>query len=1133
MGFNRTIILAAQAATGGAGGGFEGAHPAAGEPNGACGGLECLPVLRWGDVAGTPTFRSDGMSEQASDWILQMPDSLSGNIIGMGNHLWGATALLTNGFDADGSKTAIVGRWVNRIAANLYRMAFASNMLIAIPFIITLIVGLWAAFHGQGFAVLVKRFTALTIGLTLFFTMGATSAAHPDEASPGTPWWMVETATSIVNDAGNGLNTAFLNGLDSSGGFLSDKNGGDGNLLSCQRYMSALDQTAANKANGNAISQSVNRMWEETGLRLWIRSTYGGGQTASDVFCRILEQRAGADAPTMRLFIERGNGGFALNGDGSLSENTLAFNPSLMTNRKDFFGSVLKGNPETQAQRLDRWVMMYATCTVNEKGKYKWRPGFGFLTALSGKDRKKAGTEEKNHDKHANRDERLDTACRAAFTGSSAEDRTKYMALVRGERAGGNADIGKGALEGAGDGLILGIPGLVLGATNGALEETAKGVAENASGQDPNARERMANLVQLFDVDSRTSNWQALITAYGGGTEDQNLEALSLVEHMRGYGSGTNLLPSILFLLAGVSYLLVFGVGCGLMRMLSVMIACFMALFLQVGALVYAYSPDKGRRIMANAATRGLTMIAAPTLVALAAGLGCVFINTTLMLTGFIGSDGDNRLDYAALTADQTSTAMAEDDKLYSLVSVAGSGPTYVRHLLERTAANQFGAPMMTVFTLLVAILPWVYVAILRHVCIRRLNIGDPFSLPGFKQLMGVGNGLKTGVKMAAGALIAGGVAAATGGAGLAVFAAGAQGAMQGRNAHGVQGMMRAGENAMRAGDRAGRLTERISGFRNGRSDADQAAVEPTPEQAREQERLQRDAARFTDTATRNLAQKFAAQADAKHLKPRKRAQYVSDRLAKAAADGDIDKESKRLDHEFKALRAYWRNMDVDLPDIPRDGVTPEQARQLRDAYQGVFDMSGLRVRMPDPAQAAAMPARGGAGMAAAPQSAPVKPLAMTRTGVDFAGDRHVRQPLTPQFSPQDVRDAIAHAYPDLKEGHALRTLAEDPKARLSLWAKSGDMFWQGDTPPSRQQVEGWARRAAQLRGTGRRFAEDDEYRAQVTRIAERTMSQLQNIVESRKPQSVDPLAGEDIPVFDENGRPVDSKPVTPKPKRA
>ena len=1128
MGFNQAIILAAQTGISGGGGGFEGAHPAAGEPNGDC-GLECLPVLRWGDYAGTPTFRSDGMVEQAADWIVQMPDSLSGTIVGLGNTLWGITATLTNGLDVDGSKAAVVGRWVNRIAGSVYRMSFLSNMLIAIPFLITLIVGLWAAFHGRGFTILAKRFAALTVGLALFFTMGATAAAHPDEASPGTPWWMVETATSIVNDAGNGLNTAFLNGLDSSGGFLSNKNGGDGNLLSCQRYMSALDQTAAVKANGNAISQSVNRMWEETGLRLWIYSTYGGGQTASDVFCRILEHRAGADASTMKLFTERGNGGFALNNDGSLNENTLAFNPSLMTNRKDFLGSVLKGNPETQEQRLDRWVMMYATCTINTEGKYQWRPGFGFLTALAGKDRERAGTEEKNYSNNATQSERLNTACRAGFTGSSADNRTKYLALVRGERAGGNADIGKGALEGSKNGLILGIPGLVLGATGGALEETAKGAKEAASGQDPGARERMANLVQLFDVDSRTSNWQALIAAYGGGTDDQNLEALSLVEHMRGYGSGTVLLPSILFLLAGVSYLIVFGLGCGLMRMLSVMIACIMALFLQVGALVYAYSPDKGRRIMANAATRMLTMIAAPTLVALAGGLGCVFINTTLMLTGFIGYDGNNRLDYTALAAGNIVTYQAEDNKLLIL---QGAGTTYVRHLLERTAADQYSAPMIGVFTLLIAILPWIYVAVLRHVCIRQ-GIGDPFSLPGFKQLMGVGNGLKTGFKMAAGAIIGAGVAAATGGAGLSMLAAGMQGAMQGRDAHGMRGMMRAGENAMRAGDKAGRLTERIDAIRNRRSDADQAAVEPTPEQAEEQERLQRDAARFTDTATRNLAQKFAAQADAKHLKPRKRAQYVSDQLAKAARDGDVDKEARRLDHEFKALRAYWRNMDVDLPDIPRDGVTPEQARQLQDAYQGAFDMSGLRVRMPDPAQAAAMPARAGAGMAAAPTPAPAEPLAMTRTGVELAGDRHVRQPLTPQFSPQDIHDAIARAYPNLKEGHALRALAEDPKVQMSLWAKSGDMFWQGDTPPTRQQLEGWARRAAQLRGTGRRFAEDDEYRAQVTQIAERTMIQLQNIVEARKPRPVDPTAGEDIPVFDENGNPVSGVLIPPRPKHA
>ena len=59
---------------------------------------------------------------------------------------------------------------------------------------------------------LCRRAGALTMGLTLFITMGATSAANPDTAAAGTPYWMVQTASGIIGNAGGGIADSLLNG---------------------------------------------------------------------------------------------------------------------------------------------------------------------------------------------------------------------------------------------------------------------------------------------------------------------------------------------------------------------------------------------------------------------------------------------------------------------------------------------------------------------------------------------------------------------------------------------------------------------------------------------------------------------------------------------------------------------------------------------------------------------------------------------------------------------------------------------------------------------------------------------------------------------------------------------------------
>ncbi|MBT1161773.1 hypothetical protein [Bifidobacterium sp. SO1] len=731
-----------------------------------CESLDCLPVIRWASSAGSITSRNDGIlgNYNPFSWVNNIQANLTGMLTNMGNGLWSAAAFLSNGADPQKVlKTA--GPMANDFAGRIYNILFDTRTaipFIAIPILITVVIGLVAAYGRQGWAVMMKRIGALCLGLGMVFAMGATSAAHPKDAYPMTPYWMVSTVQDIVSKAGSGIASSFTQQLENTGTMVA--NGDDPNHISCRRYVSVLNATAA--ANGkDALAGSVNVMWEETGLRIWMRSTYGPGSNANNVFCRVLEYRAGASALDMRDITSAG-----AEGAGSFAEQGIAFWPSLMSLKTTLTGGSTKDNPaDTNDQMLDRYVMLYNACGLDGKGNWYARPGFKFLGAIEGGDRKKAGYVDRPDGNAANL---IPDSCRAAFTGSDGH-----------EHPDGPGDVvDYYAVTGSGDKAVV-----VSG--NGKPKYDSDGNPDPTTGSRINGsryaqRQDVANLIKLFDVDTATSDWQQLVQKYGGGTYRQRMDAMQTILQQHGEAGKGDILAGILFVLSGLVALVVWGLCCGLLKILAMAVASFLAGGgVYLGFLILAFAPDKGKKAVMNAFWQCCAWIAGPTLVALFSSTGAMFVNMGMSMMNVIGMNG------------------------------------------ETTG----GTVTLSLATL---ILPIAYLKLVQYLCVKVWRIGDPLSLPGLAQLAGFGGAMKTGLKMAAGG-IAGGAAAmlAGGGIGAALSSAG-----RAIGSGGHMGVMQAASS----GWNAGQWDSHYNGGRKGvgrggaprtgdhrESDADRAAGQP------------------------------------------------------------------------------------------------------------------------------------------------------------------------------------------------------------------------------------------------------------------------------------------------------------------
>lgn len=738
--------------------------------------LALLPVLRWADVAGGLTARTDGLIDYIVGLYESIPNNVAGVFLSMGNNIWSATARLVSFSGSERSNdviTATFGPMANTFVGLFYKNLTDSWTLLALGIAFVAVSSLWLIVRNQT-QMAMRKCAALLVGLSLFLGMGMASANHPTDASPMTPYWLTQQASSLVGQVGDGISKSLLTSFKTSGAALATKNDSDNKSdLSCRRYVAQLDEDAAlsSESESDMLLSSLNTMWEETGLRMWARAQYGSGRNGLNVFCRVLDFRAGADASQMAEVINEAAG------KTIVSENAIAFHPSLAfvdeEGKQEQDKDPSSDGNGSYSKQEDRVVTMWQACGHFGDG-FNVRNGWQFVGSLQGKDRgfKNATWRQ---------------MCSAVFTGSASGDvdgATKDGGKIGDD--GESPDLTKTATETDSDKSWNAVGNRTTKVakkgkeirysypttfTNGvwsnqvkpgdshyvkSMGDKAHADCSSDSGSDSycayvsayvkvdgkwsdedkdvdsqtkdatqkdvsrvttsDEGKKIRRLIKKFDV-SETSGWAAVAMSNNGGSDTQKSDAKISMQAQHGISSLSDVGGAMVFAAAGIVNLMIWGVAFGIVSLLAQIAAYLLVAFgLWFGLLIYAFAPDKGRQAVGNALRKALGCCCAKTLVNIVAAVCCVFctvMNQVLHVSDASGNSGGT-------------------------VFMAG------------VAA---------------ALLPVAFFKGLQYLCVNVWRLGDPLSVASIGRLMS-GKDAFRGLKAAAGGL-AGFVGAKLGGGGM------------------------------------------------------------------------------------------------------------------------------------------------------------------------------------------------------------------------------------------------------------------------------------------------------------------------------------------------------------------------------
>lgn len=725
-----------------------------------CKPLSCLPVTRWADTIGGLTTRTDGLSNiDPFKAIGSIPVTLESLLLAAGNGLWALTAWLQSVFSSSSSKVLdTFGSMMNSFAGAFYKgfSGGGSFALVGLICIVAIVPGLWDVTRGRGARMLMRKCGAVILGLSLFITMGVVSDRNPDKPAVGTPWWMAKTTVSVLGDVGGGVGQELLASYDSSGQLLAKdySTSATGDLLSCRNYLNELHRSdETTRDSKNTVLSALNTMWEETGLRLWSRAQYGAGENAGQVFCRIPEYRAGVDPSDMANLtnnaIRRGGGSAAFPSD-ALAFNPNWWNPKIKNDDTD---------ADNDGKTLDRWMTMWDTCGYGKQSKrIITRKGWGWVNDIGGSNRG------------------VDPSGKA-----SSEHQTMFSQCAA---------------------ALAGDPNGAAGTPTQDIKDLR--VPKYKTKDELSMSDAMKSLVNKFNI-TTNSSWKAVALSYvvaqplDAGEKDataaQVNEAINTLNQQHGDGGISDVAGALLFLLSAIVNLLIWGVGFGLVRLFAyAMAAIYAGAGIYLGLLIYAVAPDKGQKAVVNSIKGMFAMCASSVVLGIVASLGCLFVNSGLIVLNVLDGKGNTVGGVLAL----------------SFSSIA---------------------------------LPVLYLWGFKFLCVNIWKIGDPYSGNGLFKLIG-GQAMANGLKTVAGAAITG-AGALAGGMGLkdalGQMARGMGGPMARGGGNAVSRFLRAKD--MAEGQRARRRwldgnTKPSSQRMDGGSAADEAAVKNAAEQKSRREEI-------------------------------------------------------------------------------------------------------------------------------------------------------------------------------------------------------------------------------------------------------------------------------------------------------
>ena len=877
-----------------------------------CNQLDCLPILRWSNTIGGLTSRVDDVSLfNPRSWFEAVPANITGIFLSIGNNLWAAAATIERMADGSTAMLDSFGKMANRFTGAVWN-SLSDWRILSMAIILVVGTSLWRYIHNGTIQAFGQRMVALILGLAMFATVGIASANNPEKPATLTPYWMVTTTSKYIGDVAGSAADVLVDKFDHGGTFLAHdfSKHPTGDLLSCRNYLHelhVLNQKAAaidNKSRDTVLT-AMNTMWEETALRIYARTQYGPGENADQVFCRVPEYRAGVTAQNMAYItgqaVDDGSNNKANMAWGDSLGDAMAWHPDLWEANLDDKDSTKVANEDVF---LDRWVTMWDVCGYGKQRNNLYaRSGWAFVNSIEGSDRGVDKSGAPSSDKNGTD---LVMQCRAAIEAKTTETgglNSKLQPSTMFESKTSCPKIGR----------------------EGVYCREQKGTASDDFVS-------MKAITNKFNI--RTdSNWRSLIQTNNNTTDENVINAAKrALSYQQGKVTASELGASVVFSLAAIVNLLIWGVGFGLIKMLTLALACLVAAGgLWLGLLFYALSPDKGKRAVVNAAKRVGGMCAAGSVLGLAASTGCLFVTAAMAGLGLINGQGS-------------------------------------------TTGNT------TLFAVASAVLPFVYLWAIRYICVNVWRIGDPFSGEGLFKMIG-GQAIMGGLKTLGGAALggaAGAIGAAMGGGGVKdMLGAAAHGAGLDRS-HGALG--RAVGTAMAAKDHTEMRNAMLGRNKDNRpgSDADKAALDKDGkpldgEGSKEAEKAAggngaKDGRARTEDAVRD---RFRKELEAKGLKGEELEKALDERMAsdegrKAVADHLRDKHAEeavrdrfRKELEAKGLKggklekALDAAMDSDegrkaVDDLkygskPSDDERTQAERAVRDRFRKELEAKGLK----------------------------------------------------------------------------------------------------------------------------------------------------------------------------------------------
>ena len=895
------------------------------------GQLACLPVDRWAQYAGALNSRNDGGAfyDIMPNSIANLPTSMQGMLVGLGNTIWSLTGQATQ-LASSLNVLDKAGYAVDSVFAALgsFLLDGSHFLLPGAAIIIAVLGGVIAVWRGAGGRELVKRVIAVLLGMSLF-VVGAVQAQASVEAGPDadpaalSPHWIARTLNGFANQAAGQVFDGQIDRAISGAG--ADLNGmrddNTENTLDCRRYVAALHD-AGRGENGDPTGMTVyrdevSRMWEQTGLLMWASSQYGspgsvlsGGGTLENsaqsantrrAFCRILEDKAGVN-PDIQAELTNKAARTGSNGvqDDPANGWAIAFNRSLMNSSAS---KELNDEGAGDNLKTDRLNTIWQVCQYTKTGWHA-NPGWDWVHGVQGTNRGIYNGDDDAKDLPAN--------CQAAIHGDyDGQDYSAKPGLSMKDALNQLFDGGGDTAKSALDALKM-VPGI------GMLASATDNTFTKIKAQGYNF------VVNKFDLPAK-SNWDVIASRYLSTTNQQGtmetLASMRTVQAMHGNSSLGDIGGSVIFILSGISNLIIWG-GLAFLIVASKMMLSLLGLGFYLTLLAWALAPDRGRAALRGMAVQLLGMSLAGFAVTFAGSIVIVF--TSLLMAWFGG-----------------------------------------------------GSPAWMGLICLVA--PIAGLRLIGYVCSNILKIGNPLTLPGMRMIMKGANVGAAAVKMGGGMLggLAGGIMSGGGLAGaLKGMAAGLV------NGKGLRGNFRLASSSVRpagrrdADDRpAGRVSDAATGVADGtdrhepslaeraarRTDKDasqltedeindQKALEASmrhPLDERDEDDLLYDPERLAEQQRTDTAEQ--PEADGGNADdPVARLARMADRQAEFRREHADEYEAARNDDFTGFAKAH--GFDLDARPDPKDRHADDEYRSRVEQLMGEFDLRKQELKdMGDP----------------------------------------------------------------------------------------------------------------------------------------------------------------------------------------